>query len=140
MVWRRWGLATLWLSGCYAADEGSIVGESYMEEDFPPWSCMDGSTTGACETSGGAPATSCQVSADCPSPEVCVAAFDGDIGTLRCEPLCVLDLDEISWCSDDAACCNPDATCVRGLCIADESTGSGEVGTDETTSTGGSTT
>jgi hypothetical protein len=136
MVWRRWGLATLWVSGCYAPKDDALAGGSYMEEDFPPWSCMDGTTTGPCASSGGTPATPCTASSECPTGEVCVAAFDGDIGSLHCEPLCVLDQDEASWCSDDAACCNPDASCVRGMCIADE----GSTTTAATTSTSGSTT
>lgn len=137
MVWRRWSLATLWVTACFAPKDDAIAGESYMEEDFPPWSCMDEGSTGACATSGGAAATPCVLSADCPGAEVCVAAFDGDIGALRCAPLCVVDHDENSWCSDDAACCNADATCVRGLCIADDASSSGAL---ELTSSEGSTT
>jgi hypothetical protein len=97
---------------------------------------MDGSTTGPCASSGGTPSTPCEVSSECPTTEVCVAVFDGDIGSLHCGPLCVLDEDETSWCSDDAACCNPEASCVRGMCIADD----GSTTTAAAGSTSGSTT
>ncbi|HWB76244.1 MAG TPA: hypothetical protein VG755_14840 [Nannocystaceae bacterium] len=116
----RWSLLVCCAAaGCFVAQDGGYAGESYMPPDQPPYNCMDGSSTGPCETTDGA-ASECQGSSDCPGDEICTATFDGDIGRFRCESLCVVNEDATSWCFDDAACCDSNAVCTRGLCIASD--------------------
>lgn len=148
MVWRWSLLSCCFAAGCFAADEGGFAGESYMVPDQPPYNCMDGSSSGACETTADA-AIECRGSSDCPGDEICTASFDGDIGRFRCESLCVVNEDQSSWCFDDAACCDTNAVCTRGLCIAGEDAsttsetgGSGDPSTtsgDASSSSGAST-
>lgn len=138
MVWRWWLLPCVLAAGCADAAD-SLAGESYMDDDLPPWSCMDesaGSSSGACESSGGLAAPACSGSADCSDEGVCVAHFDGDIGSFRCEAVCVPNDDQTSWCFDAAACCEANASCVRGLCIP-AADGTGETSTSGDASSSG---
>lgn len=112
------------------AEGDSLAGESYMPPDQPPYNCMDGSSSGPCETTDEI-ASECDGSSDCAGGEICTATFDGDIGRFRCESLCVVNEDQTSWCADDAACCDSGAICTRGLCIAgDGASTTGETGVD----------
>jgi hypothetical protein len=127
MVWRLSLSSFALVAGCLVGDEGGFAGESYMPPDHPPYGCMDGSSSGSCETTAGDAAIECAGSSDCPGDQICAASFDGDIGTFRCDSLCIANEDQASWCFDDAACCDSNATCTRGLCIAgDAGTSTGE--------------
>jgi hypothetical protein len=140
MAWVRWGLAVLLVSACFDPADSGYAGESYMQEDFPPWSCMDGgsSSSGPCESSTGDGTLACLASSDCPGDQVCAASFDGDIGAFRCGSTCVSDLDEASWCSDASACCAAGASCVRGLCTSELVDTSGAQSSGDSSSEAGS--
>lgn len=64
----------------------------------------------------------CAVSSDCPDGELCVAPFDPDLGpegkgANECVIECVVLMDELRWCLDATACCDPEAECTdRGYC------------------------
>ena len=111
-----------------------------MPEDFPGGNCRDtdvGGTSGsgtdgleACDaaTTTGLPTTSsttgvveseCAGADDCDGAGACVADWDdGGRGPFECRFACIPTLDEATWCSDDASCCDPVATCTqRGYCI-----------------------
>ncbi len=148
MSLRRWVLSSAFACGCSFSPDSGLAGESYMDPDLPPYTCMDSGEAGdsgeACETTAGA-AAECVGSQDCPGSSVCTASFDGEIGAFSCQPACILDEDDASWCSDDAACCSDGASCVRGLCIPGEgsdtsSTGDGTGTTSGAADTSGSTT
>lgn len=96
----------------------------------------DSSTTGEPE---------CGASAECDAA-FCVAPFDPKLGVFgrgpfECVVECVVLEDELRWCADADACCNPEAECTdRGYCellgVAD-STDDDSTGGDATN--GGST-
>ena len=126
---RLLALGALFVSGCFAP--GSISDE--MPDDLPAGSCRD-TDTDACETSSstsddgddGAPDTTaapdaCSNTEACFGSSVCVAAWDDEAdarGPFECRFACVPLLDEAAWCSDDASCCDPQATCSsRGYCV-----------------------
>lgn len=85
----------------------------------------------------------CQVSADCDRGELCVAPFMPEWGPEgkgphECVTECVVLMDELRWCLDATACCDPEAECTdRGYCVLPgESTGTDDGGED---TEGGST-
>lgn len=115
--------------GC-GTDAGDFT-NPMPEPQEPPWSCGDESGTTGCETSTGtgeAQASSetgpwngegeCMSSEDCQSG-VCIADFlDRERGPFACVSTCIGLMDEAHWCADDAACCDPNATCSsRGYCL-----------------------
>lgn len=72
----------------------------------------------------------CDVSGDCAPGELCVAPFDPELGPEgkgpnECVTECVVLMDELRWCLDATACCDPEAECTdRGYCeLPGESTG-----------------
>ena len=86
----------------------------------------------------------CMSNAECDGEEICVANFDpqqGGIGVFECrEPTrCVPLDDDVQWCGDASACCDPSAICTsRGYCILPpDSAGSttGGSGTSESSGT-----
>ena len=87
----------------------------------------------------------CQVSSDCGRGEYCVAPFVPEWGPEgkgpnECVTECVVIMDELRWCLDASACCDPDAVCTdRGYCVyPDEgSTGGGSTGDGGSGTTGG---
>lgn len=131
-------LVAIALLGC---DSDSAGGDDFaddvMDEPLPP-KCED-TDPAACETTGVA-AQECSRSSDCAGGEVCIAAFDGDIGLLRCEASCIAADDPAQWCSDASACCDAGASCVRGLCILGDETSSGSESSSATTGETSSTT
>ncbi|MBC8067948.1 MAG: hypothetical protein IAG13_06400 [Deltaproteobacteria bacterium] len=120
--------------GSAGKDGGDDFADDVMDEPLPP-KCED-TDAASCETTG-ASVPECTVSSDCSAGQVCGAAFDGDIGVLRCEASCIDADDPQRWCSDASACCDAGASCVRGLCIVDDETSSesGSGATGETSST-----
>lgn len=143
-------LLALGVGGCFSPREG-LTDE--MPEDLPAPSCED-TDTDACASSSGTPDTEtsttgggssttavddgCQGSQACLGDDACVADWDAQSesrGPFVCRFACVPLLDEASWCSDDASCCDVSAECTaRGYCVVPESAA------DETgTSSGGST-
>lgn len=108
----------------------------HMPEDLPAGGCRAGSSTGGdCEegssSSGsggdGTAVPECVTSEACDGAGVCVATWeDGVRGAFGCRFACIPTLDEVSWCSDDASCCDPDAVCSpRGYCLVLPDAGSG---------------
>ncbi|MEX1361576.1 MAG: hypothetical protein AB1Z98_00495, partial [Nannocystaceae bacterium] len=83
----------------------------------------------------------CAVSSDCPGSELCVAPFDPDLGPQgkgpnECVTECVVLMDELRWCLDATACCDPEAECTdRGYCELPG--GSSDGGSTDGGSTGG---
>ena len=81
----------------------------------------------------------CQLSRDCDLGELCVAPFDPDLGPEgkgpnECVSECVVIMDELRWCLDAAACCDPEAECTdRGYCVlpGDETEGSSDGGSSD---------
>jgi hypothetical protein len=117
-------LLPLVLTGCFAPDP-AISDE--MPDDFPAGACRD-TDTDACETGssssgtqGQVPADTCNSSEDCFGSGACVAAWDPEDGTrgpYTCQFMCVPLVDETTWCTDDAACCDAQARCTaRGYCV-----------------------
>lgn len=112
------------------ADAADQSGDSFQDDDIPMGGCGT-SGTECPETGGSAGAAAigepCDATNHC-ATGVCAAPFDaGEIGELVCHSACIDYADEAMWCGDVAACCDPNATCSRGLCVmaqgADESTG-----------------
>lgn len=126
---------------------GGATGDiGYMEDDLPAGKCradtdelgdtdtdcpgggtegdlistgqIDGSSSG----SSGGSADQCSVSDDCQGA-VCAGAFDPEAEArtpFECVFSCLENLDEEQWCSDDAACCDSEATCTRrGYCVVE---------------------
>ncbi|MEM6295112.1 MAG: hypothetical protein AAGA54_27825 [Myxococcota bacterium] len=150
------------LGGC--SGDVQAEGDSfsdYMPDDLPAGGCRDTdraedeptgglescdtdatTSTGAAETgsSSGGPESSdaCEGSQDCNGNESCAATWDPQAqarGPLACQFACIPALDDASWCSDDAACCDAAARCTeRGYCVVEDetggSTGGGSTGTD----------
>ncbi len=129
----------LLLVGCFAPDsENGTTVNDYEDDDLPSGVCRDTATdTDPCDTegttigdtdgdlattsgTGEAAADRCQASSDCMGG-FCAAGFDPD--TLQrspktCQFMCVPLLDDTLWCSDDASCCDANATCTeRGYCV-----------------------
>lgn len=111
-----------------------------MPDDLPAGSCRDtdaedcatstgeqGSTGGT--TTGGSTsepvADDCDGSETCLGEDACVAIWDAQAesrGPFQCQFACIPLLDEATWCSDDASCCDPSAVCTeRGYCVLEES-------------------
>lgn len=124
-----------------AASGGSGVGTfaDEMPDDLPAGECRD---TDGCETDGddgtrgtttGEPVDEpeCERSEQCDGAGACVATWDDDVrGPFECRFACIPTLDESSWCSDDASCCERGDVCTpRGYCVPSEG--------DETGSSGG---
>lgn len=135
--------------GCFAGEDDSggsafqTSGEKYMDADDFPGSCRDtGTDTDPCDTDGtGEPpsmstgsgqvdpdADQCRTSDEC-NGGFCAAPFEpaaeanlpGTRGPLACTFTCVPTRDDSLWCGDDAACCDPVATCTpRGYCVLDD--------------------
>lgn len=134
-------------SGCFSPN-ADLSDE--MPDDLPAGACRDTdpddcatstgfvSSGGTSEgTSTGAPADGCAGSESCLGDGVCVAAWDADAqarGSFECQFACVPVLDETTWCSDDASCCDTGTVCTaRGYCVYADDTGTSG------SSTGGST-
>ena len=131
-----------------------------MDDPFPGANCATdgGTSTGSCvdttTTPGDSHVDDCSSSEDCDGG-VCAAIptsnpnDDGRLsrGSFICEAICIGNLDEGRWCSDDASCCDSNARCTtRGYCVAegssDATTGNGSTGGSSTGdgSTGGGST
>ncbi|MGH1344023.1 MAG: hypothetical protein ACRBN8_20865 [Nannocystales bacterium] len=149
--WKLAVFAGVLLGGCGDA-ESDLSDE--MPEDLPAGqSATDGetesasasSTTGSGanggETTGG-PAPACQSSDDCLGLNVCVAPWDPETQTAGepdCAFACIPSYDEMQWCADAAACCDPEAICTaRGYCVPPQEPGSADSssGGSPTSSTG----
>ncbi len=96
------------------------------------------------------PTTACMLTDECAEGEACWAPYDPNTmgpGDFTCKAECVDDKgdgnSEDAWCSDDASCCSPDATCDQtGYCLGGgggESTGT-DTDTDTDTGTSGTDT
>lgn len=103
-------------SGTSSSDDGTSPPASSSSSDDGP------STVGIPDE--------CDVSGDCAPGELCVAPFDPDLGPEgkgpnECVTECVVLMDELRWCLDATACCDPEAECTdRGYCeLPGESTG-----------------
>jgi hypothetical protein len=143
-------LAAALLAGC---DDGGgassldtdVYGDD-MPDDFPAGSCRgttgsgtdgcdtDGTTTGEAAASTSTPAEAC-LAEGCTGQGVCAATWDVETeqrGPFECRFTCIPLLDETSWCSNDASCCDATARCTgRGYCVLDEddaSSGSSSTG------------
>lgn len=150
---------TILVAGGCGNDAASDVG--YFDDDDFPGNCAGtGAATTGCDTDGtgsevmatsttGTPQTGCQQSGDCDGG-YCLAPYDPEtteVGAFDCSFTCIPLMDEFSWCSDDTACCDPDAVCTeRGYCLlpediggTDESTSGGSTSTGSTTSSGSTT-
>ena len=134
--------------GCFAPTNFT----DEMPDDLPAGSCRD-TDPEDCETSTGdassGDATStgggttepvvddCDGSEACLGGDACVAAWDPEAearGPFQCQFACIPLLDEATWCSDDASCCDATAVCTeRGYCVLEESesgsSGGGSSGT-----------
>ena len=140
-------LLLLVLAGCSVQSADSDLGDE-MPEDFPEGACRDtdvGATSGGvtdgledCDaaTTTGLPTTSgttgqvdsqCAGEDDCDGAGACVAQWDqGERGPFQCQFACIPSVDETTWCSDDASCCDAEATCTqRGYCVVVGATGDG---------------
>ena len=121
----RWALVVLFgLCGCPPASP-EPPDPSGSTTDFDPDSTgapADTSDTGTGTDTTGDPPTfppdDCGSSVEC-AVGSCFADYLGDVrGEYTCRPGCVDRMDPDLWCSDDAACCDTDATCsTRGLCL-----------------------
>ena len=80
-------------------------------------------------SSSGGDASGCSVANPC-ELGYCVAPYaDNDRGEFVCVPDCVMPGDEASWCFDDMACCDAEATCTeRGYCVSPDDTTSSSSG------------
>lgn len=132
-----------------------------MPDDLPAGNCgvessdedceTDGSSTGLGDSTTGGPEGDCLVNG-CTGQGVCAAEWNAETeerGPFECRFSCIPLVDDTSWCSNAASCCDSEAVCTeRGYCVlgegADGSSGSGdgssggdESGTDGT-GTGGS--
>lgn len=134
---------TLGSFGCDSDRSGPLASDDIgpPEVEHPPECPLEGPCVHECMTN-----------ANCDGEEICAAAFDpsrGGVQVFECrEPSrCVPLDDDTQWCGDDAACCDPSATCTsRGYCVlSSDSTGGTGTGTDtgtdgdtEASTTGGS--
>jgi len=135
------------LAGCGSESPRSGLSDE-MPEDLPAGGCRDtdaGATDGDTDGLEGCDAASstglatgssttaeldseCAGEGDCDGAGACVADWEeGERGPFRCQFACIPTLDETTWCSDDASCCETAATCTpRGYCvIVDDSAGGG---------------
>src|SRR5687767_5079848 len=96
----RLGLCLLLLATAVACATDDLSADSYMDEDFPPWSCDTEATGPSCDSTGGSEgvAASCVGGFDCADGQVCAADFDGEIGTFECQLACIDAMDEQRWC------------------------------------------
>jgi hypothetical protein len=142
----RWlgAVAMVGLAAGCGGDDGSLVGDSgYMPDDPPAGICM--SESGPCDTeaddaSSGPGADECASSTECDAGLACTATFDGDIGEFECRAACIDDLDEASWCIDDAGCCNATSVCSgRGYCMPNDASDTSVGDTTAADTTDGST-
>ena len=143
MTRRPWW-CTLLLSGCFSP-QGTLTDE--MPDDLPAGHCADTDTDACVTSTGGGTSTStgdtssssgeptvdgCDASESCVGNGACVAPWDADEqarGPFECRFACVPLLDESTWCSDDASCCDAGARCTaRGYCILDDAQGTGTTG------------
>ena len=145
MTWRSAVVvAAMAIAAC--SDPGRTEAQSsvgWMDDDDFPGNCRGtGTDTDPCDTdgTGESPSTStgngeidpdadrCRTSDEC-NGGFCAAPFEpaaetnlpGTRGPLACTFTCVPTRDDSLWCGDDAACCDPAATCtLRGYCVLDE--------------------
>ncbi len=136
---KRWMiLSLLALSACpeddsLTADSGGISDE--MPDDLPAGECRDTEGCDAATSTGAESSTSstgsgepeCVESEDCDGAGACAAPWNGDVrGPFECRFACIPTLDEASWCSDDASCCDAGAFCtLRGYCVLEDESGTG---------------
>ncbi|MGH1344027.1 MAG: hypothetical protein ACRBN8_20885 [Nannocystales bacterium] len=128
------------LAGCGSTAGASDLSDE-MPEDLPAGGCRDtdvagtsGGGTGGLEgcdqatttgpagsgTTGTEADPECAGAGDCDDGAgACVADWEaGERGPFTCRFVCIPTLDETSWCSDDASCCDAAASCTpRGYCI-----------------------
>lgn len=114
-------------AGCAASDAYQSDTEDFIDMPTPPGQCSAGTGAEPCpnatETSNpGQPAGGpCLEPDDCQAGLGCAAPYqDGELGEFTCRDQCIELDDQASWCLDGAACCDPTATCRRGLCVIDE--------------------
>ncbi len=152
MVHRTTLILLLAAGGCFSPNNFT----DEMPDDLPAGSCRDtdpedcatstgeetsigGTSTG---TTAGPVADGCDGSETCLGEDACVAAWDAQTesrGPFECRFACIPTLDERSWCSDDASCCEEGDVCTpRGYCVSSEADGSGpKGGSSSGDSTGG---
>ena len=147
------------LLGCDAGDASAdgagdtdVFGDN-MPEDLPAGSCggmvgaqncdTDGESSGVADGSTGVGEADCLVDG-CMGQGVCAASWDADAqtrGDFECRFACIPLLDEGSWCSDDASCCDANAQCTsRGYCVLGDDEGgssTGDTDADTDGATGG---
>ena len=138
--------------GCDAdatADGGAdtdVFGD-HMPDDLPAGNCggvvgaqncdTDGDSAGVADGSTGVGEANCLVDG-CMGQGVCAASWDAEAevrGDFECRFACIPLLDDGSWCSDDASCCDANAHCTnRGYCVlGDDESGSSTGDTDAST-------
>lgn len=129
-------IATL-AGGCAFDSAASFDTEDYIDMDPPPSNCSAGTTASPCpagDSSGNPVGGPCIDSDDCLGEAACVAPYsDGEVGDFTCTDQCLPLEDPTSWCFDAASCCDPAASCRRGLCVLDpavDESGSGPDGGD----------
>lgn len=117
---------------CSTSSSGTSTGPASTDDGTPMTS---GSTDGGSSSGTSGPSTvgvpdECALSADCPDGGFCVAPFIPEFGPQgkqpsECVAECVVLMDELRWCFDAVACCDPDAVCTdRGYCeLPEDSTG-----------------
>ncbi len=159
--WTLAWIASLGGFAMSACDDGGGDLVDEMPDDLPAGNC--GVASGGqqeCETDGTSSATAsaggttttgvsgeCQSSADCLGNDVCVASWNAQTqtpGEAECSFSCIPNYDDAQWCSDDAACCDPEATCAgRGYCVlsnegadSGSTSGSGDSGSTSDGSSG----
>jgi hypothetical protein len=144
------GAAILWVAGCSAKGD-----YTYMDDDLPSGQCdTDGDTEGCAGTSDegsttsteqGGPGSPCDGTGECNDGLACSAPFaQGERGTFACVDACIETMDELRWCADADACCDPEAVCtMRGYCVGpdgDATTGGDATTTDDDDSGGNDST
>ncbi len=132
-------LSLVFLGACAGQSAASDLSDE-MPEDLPAGGCRDtdaaatsgagtdgledcdaatstGLATGSSTTAG--VDSECVGEGDCDGAGACVAEWEeGERGPFRCQFACIPTLDEATWCSDDASCCDAAATCTpRGYCV-----------------------
>ncbi|MCH9681476.1 MAG: hypothetical protein K0V04_08590 [Deltaproteobacteria bacterium] len=136
-------IATLLMVGCGASSADFAETDDFIDQDTPPGNCSAGTSSQPCPNpdSTGSPAGGpCFDSDDCSGGNACVAPYEGgEVGDFTCTNQCIELEDEDSWCLDAGACCDANASCRRGLCVAGESADESGTGTASDSSGSGTT-
>ncbi len=120
----RLGLAALMMLLVVGCGDAGFEAETddFIDQDTPPGNCSASTGLDPCPnpgTSGSPEGGPCFNTRDCAGGNACVAPYDsGDIGDFTCTSQCIELQDDAAWCLDASACCDPNASCRRGLCVA----------------------